>query len=397
MSSTSFGARVHVGITAKGERVGALDGFRGLAILLVFLVHYNALFRFLLKGDARQWQISEFLISIGQSGVDIFFVISGFLIYAAVLKQSFRWSSFIRRRIRRIYPTFLVVFSAYLVLSIFFPAHSKLPSNPYSITWYVVENLLLLPGFFPIKPIISVSWSLSYELVFYVFIATLAALLELGTWHRRSRLWLIATGLTLFVAAYETGHGGCIRLVMFVAGMMLYEIISSRRAGIVFSSVGEAATLVFFVSALVLSGVAPSLGIRASLLFIGTLAVMTICLQPQGRIKQLFCWTPLRRWGEISYSYYLVHGLILWGLHLLLSPLLRSSIWFWVLLPGILLITLAGSAVLYVMVEQPLSLKVKANQIPVPDKQLTLQMVLPGLDFPSIRNSASQENRVASS
>lgn len=162
-----------------------------------------------------------------------------------------------------------------------------------------------------------------------------------------------------------------------------------------FSSVGEAAALVLFVSALVLSGAAPSLGIRASLLFIGTLAVMTVCLQPQGRITQLFCWTPLRRWGEISYSYYLVHGLILWGLHLLLAPLLRSSIWFWVLLPGILLITLAGSAVLYVMVEQPLSLKTKAKQIPVPDKQLKLQMVLAENDFPSIRNSAWQENRVA--
>jgi len=69
------------------------------------------------------------LENIGHSGVDLFFVLSGYLIYGALIRKKVSYLSFFRRSVERIYPTFLCVFAIYLVLSILFPEENKIPAR----------------------------------------------------------------------------------------------------------------------------------------------------------------------------------------------------------------------------------------------------------------------------
>ena len=146
-----------------------LDGLRGIAIISVLL--YHAQIRFLGKDD---W------ISGGYIGVDIFFVLSGYLITNSILKElkdnnSFDFINFYQRRLRRILPMLLIVliFSAFFAFKIFIIndliefARSGI-SSLYFGSNYFFHNITTRYGADSslLKPLLH-TWSLSIELQFY--------------------------------------------------------------------------------------------------------------------------------------------------------------------------------------------------------------------------------------
>lgn len=68
------------------NRIQTMEGLRGLAVTLVFLVHYNTLFSAWLEPNSATWHSAKFITSIGRIGVDLFLAITGYLIYGAVIK-----------------------------------------------------------------------------------------------------------------------------------------------------------------------------------------------------------------------------------------------------------------------------------------------------------------------
>jgi exopolysaccharide production protein ExoZ len=62
-------------------RIAPMEGLRGIAVLLVFFVHADTLFSPLLDPGSIGRRVSWFLSINGHSGVDMFFVLSGYLIY----------------------------------------------------------------------------------------------------------------------------------------------------------------------------------------------------------------------------------------------------------------------------------------------------------------------------
>jgi len=130
---------------AGARRIQSMEGLRGLAVSLVFLVHYESLFGGWLGTAGPNATVGQFLQTVGHTGVDLFFVLSGYLIYGAVLKNREGYPRFMERRVRRIYPTFLVMLVVYLGLSVIVPSESKLPVERFAAITYVVENVLLLP------------------------------------------------------------------------------------------------------------------------------------------------------------------------------------------------------------------------------------------------------------
>src|SRR6266850_155027 len=83
------------------RRILPMEGQRGVAVALVFLVHYVSLFsRWLAPGSAGV-ELAEALKSIGHIGVDFFFVISGYLIYGIVMRKALDHREFALRRIER--------------------------------------------------------------------------------------------------------------------------------------------------------------------------------------------------------------------------------------------------------------------------------------------------------
>lgn len=105
-----------------------MEGMRGFAAMLVFLVHFRALFGHYAEGTVL-FSPFQILGALGHTGVDLFFILSGYLIYGIVMDRRFVFWRFFVRRIRRLYPTFLVVFAIYLAASFVLPSRSKLPSS----------------------------------------------------------------------------------------------------------------------------------------------------------------------------------------------------------------------------------------------------------------------------
>ena len=172
--------------------IRSMEGMRGLAVFFVFLVHYVTLVDPFLGNGVLARQTGIILRNIGNSGVDLFFVLSGYLIYGLLMRRDVPFVKYIARRIQRIYPAFLAVFALYLVLSVLYPKESKLPDDPLTASVYVLQNLIFMPGLFDIEPIITVAWSLSYEVFYYLAIPLMISLASMRLWNRKRRVQLFA-------------------------------------------------------------------------------------------------------------------------------------------------------------------------------------------------------------
>jgi exopolysaccharide production protein ExoZ len=164
-----------------------LDMLRGCAAVAVLLFHVT--------GQAFQNQLGSRPIGnafeFGHAGVDLFFVLSGFIIlysHADDFGRPERLLAYTWKRLSRVYPAYWVITLAYAGLAL--AAHAAVA--PY----HLVHSLLLLPDH---QPVIAVAWTLSHELLFYgivgVAIASPAIGLPLGV------VWLC--GSVLFIGTTD--------------------------------------------------------------------------------------------------------------------------------------------------------------------------------------------------
>ena len=91
------------------RRVPQVDSLRGVAALLIFFVHYHALMSHWLVAGSGAASFAKLLESIAHSGTDLFFTLSGYLIYGSLMRREQRIGPYLLRRFGRIYPTFLFV------------------------------------------------------------------------------------------------------------------------------------------------------------------------------------------------------------------------------------------------------------------------------------------------
>ena len=343
-----------------GHNVRSMEGLRGFAVFLVFLVHYATLVNPWVLGNAFLHSFASAVHTMGNAGVDLFFVLSGYLIYGSLISRSQNFMRFMMRRVRRIYPAFIAVLVIYIGLSFVFPAENKIPSALSSASVYLLQNFLLLPGLFPIEPLVTVSWSLSYEMFYYLAIPLLILFLDL---RRRDAKWRVVffSLVTAAVAAYCAFYGGHVRLIMFVSGILLHEALAGRSI-----SPPGSVPAVLALAAGLFSTILPVPGSAGYVLKIVILfaAFFTLCFTCFGHqsawLPKAFSWTPLRWLGNMSYSYYLLHGLALKSGFLVLSKILGTAgsgvLVFWGMLPLMFALTLIPSIGLFLLVERPFSL-----------------------------------------
>lgn len=338
------------------RQIRSMEGLRGLAVFLVFLVHFVTLAEPWLQPGTLVWSAAGHLRAVGHAGVDLFFVLSGYLIYGTLIVKPRPLLPYALRRAQRIYPAFLAVLALYLILSWLFPGESKLPSGVLATGAYLTANLLLLPGLFPIEPIITVAWSLSYEAFYYVAVPLVIGLLRLRRWPRSSRIvFFLVLAFTGLVWAH-LGSGSHVRLVMFVAGILLFEALA-RESRAWPGWLG----LLALALALTAFDQVPAGPLRYAVLLLGFFLLCYSAFSGAGMTARVFCWTPLRWLGNMSYSYYLIHGLALKAGFMLLAKLLPTAHpWNGLAFSGMLMlmfgITLIPSTLLFALVERPYSL-----------------------------------------
>jgi len=294
-----------------------IEGLRALAILLVVSAHAGLLG---LKG--------------GFVGVDVFFVLSGYLITAQLLQEQRQTGStalfaFYARRIRRLLPAALLVLAASLWLAwVFYPPSARQAqalSAASAAVWLSNFHFALADldyfGSTASGNLFLHTWSLSVEEQFYLFWPLLLLGLARAAPQHRERLW--RAGLC---AVFALGLIGSLRLSstqpllgfylmpsrawQFALGGLAWLLLADRRSTTSLATAAAASGLAMILAAgwllherLSYPGfwaLLPSLG-TALLLAAGTLA-------PQNRISRQLLGLPLAQWlGRHSYALYLWH------------------------------------------------------------------------------------------
>jgi peptidoglycan/LPS O-acetylase OafA/YrhL len=320
--------RVELAPPGSDARLRPMEGLRGLAVMLVFLVHFATA---VLPGltDAAVALVLVATRAAGHAGVDLFFVLSGYLIYRSVLGRPLRWRGYALRRVERIYPAFLATFVLYLLLLPFFGPEGRMPVEPWALGWYLVHNLLLLGGLLPLPVMITVTWSLSYEVFYYLAVPALVGVAGLRSWTSAARC-LLFIGMALAGSAWCFLHGGPIRMVMFIAGMLVHEWVDrqQRRVGMLPALAG----LLLCIAVAAVMDIDETTGVwgmrpglwqpvaHAWMLLAGFGAVCAHCLgREKTWLTRAFSATPVRWLGNMSYSYYLTHALGIKAMMLVLA------------------------------------------------------------------------------
>lgn len=273
----------------------------------------------------------------GPAGVAFFFVLSGFIIMHVHRKDFDQPASlrcYVRKRLVRIYPTYWAVFIATCLAAMTVPAlRNTLPTDP----WLLIRSLLLVPQADHVPgvtgaPVISVAWSLQYEMVFY-------AVFALALW-RRQALYVIVLAYIIGFVAYQmaptdrfpASFFGSHLILLFGLGMLASIALRSRLAVPQPGKVAVAAALAFFATGLAANALldqAPKL--LLDLCYGVASAVLIVALiRYEAAREARFEHGAAGLLGDASYAIYLVHLpmiSILCKLAVLWLPVDNDSAW----------------------------------------------------------------------
>jgi len=337
-------------------RVNEIDLLRFFAALLVVLFHYT--FRGY-AADALSIMPYPLLAPIskyGYLGVELFFIISGFVILMTASSGSLR--SFLISRFVRLYPAFWICCTITFLLTIMIGA----PRFSASISQYLV-NMTMLSGFVNVPSIDGAYWSLFVELQFY---ALVALLLIIGRIHQAQRfliLWLMAS---IALTVIEVRHIGLLRMLLitdysayFIAGAT-YFLIWSQGASItraatilacwslaIFQSINRLAAIDQHYHTTMNGYVTAGL---ISSFFVLMLLVAIRCTGFWGRNRWLFA-------GVLTYPLYLLHQNIGYMIFNIAYPAVNPHL----LLISALLGIIAMAYLVHVYIEKPFVSFIKNN------------------------------------
>lgn len=293
----------------------SLHYLRGIAALIVVMYHC----RFLLNGVYGQPEIGNILFSKGSIGVDIFFMISGFIIAASTEKKQ-TIKTFALRRIFRVIPVYWVCLAAVVLVMHNFPSGQVLRS----ILLINLDYGKSAPTFG--YSVIFTAWTLSYEIVFY-FMFMISMLIS----HKHRIMvcsFLIASLMLsfqyfnyggLFLASEYEGLGGGLKyyfmstlssplMLEFIFGMVLYSIYKANQENLKLN-ISIFNTLLIVSAAYVFmdySGIErhgfEGMGVYAAIIFSSFL----LCRIEGKKKSKVMMWL-----GDISYSLYLSHAVLL--------------------------------------------------------------------------------------
>ena len=172
------------------SRLLQIDALRGVAALAVVLFHYTTRFAELYRPSTA----TAFSVPWGFYGVNLFFIISGFVIFMT-LDRARRPMDFVVSRFSRLYPTYW----AAIALTFAVVHLLGLPGKEVDLLT-AVKNLSMLQGLFGVPAVDSVYWTLEIELLFYAGMLLLFWLKRLAMVHRLALGLLAVRWLDFFGA-----------------------------------------------------------------------------------------------------------------------------------------------------------------------------------------------------
>lgn len=287
--------------SSVGKEYIGLQYLRGIAAMMVVAYH-------LLPRLARKYAWPEFPVEFLASGVDIFFVISGFIIWLTTEKAGIDRRQWLLSRLIRIFPLYWIA-SCGMLLQLWLMARPLPGGREILDSFLLIPHLSSRTGDF--APILQQGWSLYYEFFFYVLLALL--LFIQGPLRRLAILVGLFTVLVCLRFVIDKGDPIQFRMTSpllfeFVAGILVALVVRTRfiqahRFVLGTASLLAAAAFLLLVSHQVYPG--PRIiyfGIPAALTVFGV-----VCLEDAWR-RRVVHW--LKKVGDSSYSLYLSHTLV---------------------------------------------------------------------------------------
>ena len=314
-------------VPARAAHVPELDGLRGVAVLMVMAFHAR-----LARG--------------GATGVDVFFVLSGWLITGLLLvelerRSAIAWGAFMARRARRLLPALAFAIAVWVALA---PGLWR----DGLIALLQLTNVLAI--FRPANNFFAQTWSLSQEWQFYLFWPFVVAWLAKGGRRRMAvsllALWVVLTlSRGALLVAGETSWS--YNSPLHWSGLALGAAIAASKPEATPRWIGWAGLVAVLCT---LFSEPDALAWSIPISELGTAAII---LQPPCPLA----WRPLKGLGTISYGVYLWHGPLLGFLAAMAVPFSG---------PAIFVLAPLAAALSYRYVERPFLRSNPANSPPSP-------------------------------
>jgi peptidoglycan/LPS O-acetylase OafA/YrhL len=296
------------------SHIPALDGIRGLAIVMVVSFHSGLLVDGSNSGE-RLWLQ---LVSAGWAGVDLFFVLSGFLITTILLRNRdapHYFRNFFMRRVLRIFPLY---FGSLLLL---FSLLTNLPHQ--SWYWLFAQNWIPVFEGGSQPMMVQPFWSLAVEEQFYLvwpfviflikprhvpafclIVAALTLAVRCVAWWRGVDAWIVMTVTPFRLDALACGGlvaAGRLAAVQPRPGKLLPILFLTGLAGLVAIGILD--------GGYVINGrLTQTIGYSLFALMCAALVAMVVDDHPVTRSpRRLLEWIPLRHLGNRSYAIYVIH------------------------------------------------------------------------------------------
>lgn len=341
------------GVTMR-ESVGApkfysIQALRGIAAFLVVIAH---------SIEHGPSESPNAIVLTGRFGVEIFFVISGFVIMLAAGAGRFSAGQFIARRIWRVVPLYWM--TTFLVAAMALASPATFATTVFDLG-YLIKSLAFipmpLPGTLDWRPLFKLGWTLNYEIFFYLLMA-------MTFWAKSARLrgaLVITALLACFVASFFVAPSRSVlayyanlSVLPFAIGVMMATLGGQRLAQLPGVAKAALAVLAFGLTLLfyqtpydqtkVLSG---HLVMAAAA---GTVVAAFLALEGRGR-RSFLKWC-----GDISYSLYLTHMFVVGAGWVLINRLYPDAgyLGLTVMIAGIIGASLVVAHLSYRILEKPL-------------------------------------------
>ena len=321
----------------KGKYRPEVDGIRAFAVIAVIINHFN-----------------KDLLPSGYLGVDMFFVISGYVITSSLAsRKSINFNDFIlsffERRIKRIVPA-LVPFTiiSSILICLFNP--QPIVSLKTGITsLFGLSNLYLLKqstNYFAESTSLNVfthTWSLDVEEQFYVFFPILIWITGFASKTKKSSRNLLLSSIFLTVLSllgfihlsniYQPAAYFLMptRFWEMASGCLIFLILQNNSFS---KNLIKIPPILIFVILLIILLLPLSVTVIATLLVVFFTSIFICCLRPNTKLFVFFTSRPVLHIGKISYSLYLWHWTILcisrWtiGIHIWSAPFQIIAMYF---------------------------------------------------------------------
>lgn len=335
-------------VESNREDINSIQMLRGIAAMMVVFVHLDVqLRRHALGGFDSAWLVS---------GVDIFFVISGFIMWVTTARRpGIAGAEFMKNRIIRIVPLYWLMSAIVLATALCAPdlLHTTVFQPKHAIA-----SFLFIPVRHPVTgafwPLLVPGWTLNYEMLFYVLFAISIEAGDQLLWRRLA--WLSGLILTVLIIASFTKR--TFDVMNFYANPMMLEFLAGALLGIIYRSCRVAQSwlwlgavaLGFFLlwqgTAIMPIGV-PVFAPGAFLIVAGAL------FTPPFRIGFL------QSVGDASYSLYLTHIITLAAVATLWTrqSIVHAPVFFWAISLGAALVM---ALLCYRLVERPITAWLKS-------------------------------------